>query len=88
MGLPPGEAYDDALRPDVQARSLQVPRLPQHDPVPLRRVDGPSLPLVLLPQRRLPPARLPLARHRHAPRPRRRHLLPRLTLWLRLPGAH
>lgn len=88
MGLPPRKAHDNPPRAARRPRSLALPRLPQHGPVPLCRHRRQHLPPPLNAKGRVNPARDSLAPHPRPTRPRRRHKQPRLAVWLRKPRAH
>lgn len=88
MGVPAGEAHDDTPRAPGRDRGLQVPRLPEHDSVSIRRDHGRYLPVLQHPPGRAPAGHLPVAAHRVAAAARRHHQLPRLALWLRQPRPH
>ena len=86
MGLPARAHHNYRLR-DPRLPALRSPQMdllhrPQHHPVRPRRPDRPPLPLLLHPQRQVRPEPHTLAPRPRPTPPRRRHILPRLTLRL------
>ena len=87
MGPPPRTTYNHSLRPNILPRTLQIPRLPQHSPIALRCSSRLHLP-PLRHQRLRNSTHLPQSPHHHPSLPRRRNILPSLSIRLCLPRTH
>ena len=88
LGSPPGTSHYDSLWLCHLPRALQIPRLPQHSTIPLRRPGRLRLPPLRLQTRCWPRSHLPHSKdHRPSP-PGIPHLFTRLSFRLRIPRPH
>ena len=88
MGLPPRTSDHYPIRAYHRARGLQIPRLPQHSTIPLRRPSRLRVPPLRLEIRCGTRSHLPHSKdHRPSP-PGIPHLFTRLSFRLRIPRPH
>lgn len=88
LGSPPRALDDDAVWTRERTGTLQIPRLPQHRPVALRRDGGLPLPAIRHAERRLHGGDISQPQGRHPSDPSGCHVVPGLSFWLCLSRPH
>lgn len=88
MGTAPRAPYNDALRLCFLPRTLQIPRLSEHRPIPLRCHSRLPLPPLRHTRRFKDRTYLPQPPHSLLPTPRGHNILPCIPFRICLPCAH